>query len=336
MSGATDLKIIDELVVADIGGTHARFAIARIDGGKIASLEHIEKLKSADHPSLQTAWEAYRDIIDRDLPKAGAFAVAGPVGGDVLYFTNSSWMLRPAQVDDKLGLTSFVLINDFGAVGHAAAQLDEGHFAHVCGPDQPLATEGSISIVGPGTGLGVAQLLRMSSSYYVIETEGGHIDFAPHDGVEDRILSDLRGEHGRVSVERIVSGQALRSIYRTLSEMEGKVPQDYNDIGLWQTALGGEDSIANAAFDRFCLCLGSVTGDIALAQGANSVVLAGGLGARIGDRLQSSGFRERFVAKGRFRTLMETIPVKRLLHPEPGLFGAAAAYIQASGTVLSD
>ena len=314
-------------MVADIGGTHARFAIAGIVAGEVASLDHMEKLKSAEHQSLQAACEVYRDLIGRPLPSCGAFAVAGAVGGDVLHFTNSSWMLRPAQVSDTLGFDNFTLINDFGAVAYAAARLSADQFAHVCGPET-LTNEGGVtSIIGPGTGLGVALLLRTDDRCHVIATEGGHIDFAAHDPVDDRILAALRQEHRRVSAERIVSGPGLKAIYRVLCAIENKTPTEQSDAELWQAALNGSDSIANAAFDRFCLSLGGVAGDIALAQGAKSVVIAGGLGARIGDRIQSSGFRERFVAKGRFQTLMEGIPVKRLLHPEPGLYGAAAAFL---------
>jgi glucokinase len=322
-----------EIVVADIGGTHARFAIAQIADGRIAAIDRIEKLRAADHPSLQTAWEAYRRMQGDALPGEGAFAVAGPVGGDVLYFTNSSWMLRPAQVPQKLGLTRFTLVNDFAAVAHAAAQLPAAAFAHVCGPDSGLPHEGMISVLGPGTGLGVALLLRRGAAdYSVIATEGGHIDFAPVDAVEDRILARLRRAHRRVSVERVVAGSGLQTIYRELAEIEQQAPQELDDNALWQLALSGDDPLANAAFDRFCLCLGGAAGDFALAQGAKAVIVAGGLGHRIGERLATSGFRERFMFKGRFQSLMETIPVYRLTHSEPGLYGAAAAFMKEFGS----
>jgi glucokinase len=323
---------VREIVVADIGGTHARFAIATIADGKVAGLGDEIKMKTSEHASLQIAWETYGRQLNRDLPREGALAIAGPVGGEVIYFTNSSWMIRPALISEKLKLDRFTLVNDFGAVGHAVAQMDGDMFSPICGPDVPLTDQGIVAVVGPGTGLGVAHILHQGEDYYVTETEGGHIDFAPLDHVEDQILSHLRKGHGRVSVERIVSGPGLATIYQVLAGMEQCKAQTLGDTEMWKLAMSGSDSLAAAAFDHFCLCLGSVTGDIALAQGAKSVVMAGGLGRRIAERLPSSGFRERFIAKGRFQSKMEAISVKQLLHEEPGLYGAAAAFIQEHGT----
>lgn len=315
-------------MTADIGGTHARFAIAHIDGHNVQKLTDQVVMKSADHASLQTAWEFYADQIGRTLPKDGAIAVAGPVGGELLRFTNNPWIVRPHAIPAKLGLDRYTLINDFGAIAHAVAQLHGDNMVHCCGPDEPLPATGPISIFGPGTGLGAVQLLRTHDSYHVIETEGGHTDFAPLDSIEDQILQKLRQKYRRVSVERIVSGPGLRAIYDILSSLEGKATAPMNDHQLWALALEGGDSLAAAALDRFCLSLGAVAGDLALAQGAKAVVIGGGLGARIADILPQSGFCQRFVAKGRFETVMQNIPVKLLSHPQPGLFGAASAFVQ--------
>lgn len=316
-----------EIVVADIGGTHARFAIAKITGSTLLELTHQRTLPTADHASLQIAWEDYARQIERPLPTDGAIAAAARVDGDVMTFTNSSWMLRPALVTEKLGLQRFTIVNDFGAVAYATATAKPDQLAHICGPeDCDPQQDGVVTILGPGTGLGVSHLLWRDGQYFVTETEGGHIDFAPHDAVEDRILGMLRKAHGRGSVERMVAGPALKTIYKVLAEIENSPAQALDDKALWQLALSGKDSLASAAFDRYCLCLGGVAGDLALAHGAHMVVLAGGLGARIGDMFDQSGFRERFVAKGRFRTLMQSITVKRLISDEPGLTGAAAAF----------
>lgn len=317
-----------QIVVADIGGTHARFAIATLEGGRVVSLDNHAKMKSSDHASLQIAWESYGEGLGRALPQEASIAVAGPTGGDVIYFTNSSWMVRPALVAEKLKLERFTLINDFVAVAHAAACVDKTMFRRICGPQGSVDQDGVMSVVGPGTGLGVAHVLRAGAHYYVTETEGGHTDFAPLDPVEDKILAHLRNRHRRVSTERVTSGPALADIYQVLAQQEHREVEPLDDAALWQRALAGGDSLSAAAFDRFCLCLGSVTGDIALAQGAISVVMAGGLGLRISQRLPASGFCERFVAKGRFQSLMEQIPVMQLLHDEPGLYGAAIAFMQ--------
>lgn len=322
--------MVEELVVADIGGTHARFAIAYISDKNGISLDHQITMESREHASLQTAWQAYTAQLEHPLPTLGAVAAAGPVGGDILRFTNSSWIVHPGTVAEKLGLSKLVLINDFAAVAHTAAKAEASQLRHVCGPDSAGIPDGITTIVGPGTGLGVAQFLKTDAGYHVIETEGGHIDFSPLDEIEDRLLHHLRKQHRRGSVERLVSGPGLQTIYQVLAEIESDLPQTLDDKQLWALALSGEDSLASAALDRFCMCLGAVAGDLALAQGAKSVVMAGGLGARIGNALGSSGFKERFVAKGRFQSLMENIPVKHLLHPEPGLYGAAAAFVKDS------
>ena len=142
----------------------------------------------------------------------------------------------------------------------------------------------------------------------MIETEGGHIDFAPLDGLEDKILNYLRRSFRRVSVERIACGSGLVNLYNAIASIEGKAVQHPDDKALWAAALEGSDPLAIAALDRFFLSLGAVAGDLALAHGANAVVIAGGLGYRLKDRFAISGFADRFIAKGRFERRMEAIP----------------------------
>ena len=317
-----------QVVAVDIGGTHARFAIATIaDDGSI-TLGEPETLHTVDHASFQTAWEDFRDRQGGTLPRAVSMAIAGPVGGEVIRFTNNPWIIRPSLVKEKLDVDSYTIVNDFEAVAHAVARANEDQFIHLTGPDKPLAPTGRLSVLGPGTGLGVAHLYREpDGTYRVSATEGGHIDFAPLDKIDDAILSRLRKRHTRVSVERVVAGPAISDIYQTLAAMEGKPVADEDDIAVWTRGQDGSDSLAAAAVDRFCMSLGSVAGDIALAQGGfGGVVIAGGLGYRIRETLLKSGFAERFKAKGRFQELMASIPVKLIVHPQPGLFGAAAAY----------
>ena len=315
-----------QVAVADVGGTHARFALANVEGGKVVSLGEPVTLKTAEHGSFQLAWEEFGRRAGIDLPKNLAIAFAGPVGGEVLKLTNNPWVIRPALIKERLGVDDYVIVNDFGAVGHAVATLGDKHFEHLCGPKRPLPEEGVISIVGPGTGLGVAALLRKSDHYDVIETEGGHVDFAPLDSLEDRILVQLRRHFRRISVERVASGQGLWNLYEALGALEGRDLTFHDEKGLWAAALAGNDSLANAALDRLCLTLGAVAGDMALAQGASAVVIAGGVGFRLKDYLPQSGFQDRFIAKGRFERRMDEMPVKLITHPQPGLIGAAAAF----------
>jgi glucokinase len=315
-----------QVAVADVGGTHARFALATVEGGKVVSLGEPVTLKTAEHGSFQLAWEEFGRQAGIDLPTNLAIAFAGPVGGEVLKLTNNPWVIRPALIKERLGVDDYVIVNDFGAVGYAVATLGDEHFEYLCGPKRPLPDEGVISIVGPGTGLGVAALLRKPDHYEVIETEGGHVDFAPLDSLEDRILIQLRRHFRRISVERVASGQGLWNLYEALGALEGRDLTFHDEKALWAAALAGNDSLANAALDRLCLTLGAVAGDMALAQGASAVVIAGGVGFRLKDYLPQSGFQDRFIAKGRFERRMDEMSVKLITHPQPGLIGAAAAF----------
>jgi glucokinase len=315
-----------QVAVADIGGTHARFALAEIEDGRVASLGEPITLKTAEHASFQLAWQDFGRRIGIELPHELAIAFAGPVGGEVLKLTNNPWVIRPYLMKERLGVDRFTIVNDFGAVAHAVATLDDEHFRHLCGPDHSLPDEGVISIVGPGTGLGVAALLRKADGYEVIETEGGHVDFAPLDSLEDKILKQLRKDFRRVSIERVASGQGLWNLYEALGAIEKRDLVFHDDKELWPAALECSDELAAAALDRLCLSLGAFAGDMALAQGASAVVIAGGVGLRLADYLPKSGFRDRFIAKGRFERRMDEMPVRLITYPQPGLFGAAAAF----------
>ncbi len=319
-----------ELVTVDIGGTHVRFAIASVKGRTIA-LDQPVTLKTSDHVSLATAWEAFAAHSSAPLPRNAAIAIAAPMAGPVVRMTNNSWVIEHAALPAQLGLDQVTLVNDFEAVAHAVAQAPESDFVSICGPDMALPSLGTISVVGPGTGLGVAHFHRHTGGYLVQATEGGHLDFAPVDAVDDAILARLRAVHGRVSTERVNSGPGIVPIYQTLCAIEGRPPTLEGDRAIWQAAMAGEDSMAAAALDRLCMTLGSVAGDFALGHGASAVVLAGGLGLRLRDYLPRSGFAERFTFKGRYRALMAGLPVKLIVQPEPGLYGAVAAFLQQHG-----
>lgn len=314
-----------KIVCCDIGGTHARFCTATVGAGSAAALNPSITLKTADYPTFADAFDAFARHSGGGEADGLAIAFAGPVGGSRAKLTNSAWTIDRAGLADRLGIARLTIVNDFGAVAHAVAALDYSAFRHLGGPDAPLPDEGVISVVGPGTGLGSAMLLqRPGGDYRVIETEGGHMTFAPVDEAEIGILDQLRGKLGRVSVERIASGPGLALIYAGL----GGAGSHADDTALWSAAIDGSDRRAAEALDLFCKILGSAAGDLALAQGAKAVVIAGGVGRRLADRLPASGFAERFAAKGRFRAYMEAVPVKLVTHPEPGLLGVAAAFAQ--------
>jgi glucokinase len=318
----------DEIVVADIGGTHARFALASL-GGKAPRLGPVTVLHTADYGDLRAAWRAFAAQLGRALPRAAAIAVAAPVRGQVFSFTNGRWRIARDGLEAVLGLDRLVVVNDFGAMAHAVACLDESELVAVSGPDRPLPPAGPISVIGPGTGLGVALAVRGARSSIVVETEGGHVAFAPLDGFEQALHTRLLTRHGRVSNERIVCGAGLGAIYDAVAAGEGAEGARLDDAELWDAAIAGTDARARAALDRFCLAYGSIAGDVALVHGAVGVALVGGLSQRMLERLRRSGFEARFVAKGRYVDYMSAIPVRLVTHPQPGLLGAAAAF--ASG-----
>ncbi|MGX7896606.1 glucokinase [Tsuneonella sp. HG222] len=316
---------VTHLTVIDIGGTHARFAPAQIGPLGIVLGEPV-KFRTSDHVSLQTAWEAYQAKAGAPLPRDAAIAIAAPVNGQTVRMTNNTWSFRPDRIAGDLGLERMTLINDFGAVAHAVARADAADLVPVAGPDAPLPGDGTVSVIGPGTGLGVAHFHRHPGGYHVQATEGAHVDFAPVDPIDDMLLADLRQQHRRVSLERVVSGPGIVVIRKILGRIEQRVLPDLDDKAIWESGIDGTDALCRAAVERFCQSLGSVCGDYALAHGSSAVVLAGGLVQRLRDLLPVSGFAERFVHKGRYEHMMSGIPVRMLIHPEPGLLGAAAAF----------
>ncbi|MCW1429577.1 glucokinase [Novosphingobium sp. JCM 18896] len=309
------------IVVGDIGGTNARFALAEIAQGRIVSLGEPVILPTKDHAGLPSAWHAYGEQLGEPLPRLASLAIAGPVTGGPVDFKNSDWVVYPDTLEQDLGLDHVLLLNDFGAMAHAVHALGAEHFVHVCGPDVSLPDHGAISVLGPGTGLGVAVLQRTAAGPIVLETEGSHIHFAPLDETEQRVSAVLSAKYGRTSVERVVSGPGLGDVVRALSPGESR-----NDAALWEAAIGREEAVLIEALDLFLASYGAATGDLSLAHGAMGVALTGGLTNRLLHLIPESGFHARFCDKARYRARMETVPIKLVTHPQPGLFGAAAAF----------
>lgn len=286
----------------------------------------MHRYRTRDHQGLASAWRAFERDAGEQLPAAAAIGVAGPVDGDLVRFVNSPWVVDRRRLAADLGLERFTLLNDYGAVAHAVSVLGPGELESIGGPDGPLPEEGVVTVMGPGTGLGVAMLVRRRGGIEVIETESAHIGFAPLNADEQAVAEDLAGRYGRTSVERIVSGPGLIDLYRHFGGGEWEVG---DSGGLWGAALSGDDVVAGQALDLFVKCFGSAAGDIALAHGAGAVVITGGLANRIAGRLRSPLFRGRFIAKGRYRERMEGMKLRLATYAEPGLLGAAVAFQRA-------
>jgi glucokinase len=322
------IRPMTEIVAGDIGGTNARFARATLTPGERPQLRDVRTYKTAAYPDLASAWRRFLEEEGAPTVSAASFAVAGPLDGGVIRFTNSPWVIETDRVADQLGLDKVHFLNDFGAMAHGVAWLEQSEFAHLAGPDE-IPVEGVTSVIGPGTGLGVAMLLHRHGSYEVIETEGGHLDFAPLDPIEQQILDRLRERFRRVSVERIVSGPGLGNLYEALAAIEARPILPREDAALWASAIDGTDQLARTALDRLILSFGSASGDLVLGHGANQLVIVGGLANRIRHLLQSRPFHERFCAKGRYAQRMARFPIRLALHDQPGLLGAAAAFARS-------
>lgn len=324
-----------ELIAVDLGGTNVRFCRARIENNRPVGLSDIRKYKVADFASLADAWRRFEQDEDDPLPDEASVAVAGPVPAEgPVKMTNTSWVIDRDALKAELSLSHLTLVNDFAAVAHGVAALPPAKLAHLFGPDTGLPSDGVVTVVGPGTGLGVAMAVLGGSGCRILPTEGGHVSYAPFDAAEDLLLHRLRARFGRVSAERVVSGPGLNAIYAALAEMNGEAVPELSDADLWARALGQasdgtvvaqDDALANRALAQFFSSYGSVVGDYALAHLSKAIVLAGGLTARMKGHPGFSAFHDRFTAKGRYRELMCGLPVYYADHPEIGLFGAAAA-----------
>ena len=314
-------------LVGDIGGTNARFALVDLSAPGI-ELRDSKSLANADFASLQHAIEHYLAGVSAQ-PRRAALAVACPVGSDEIRLTNRAWSFSQRELQATLGLSELRMLNDFGAVAWAIPALQADDLVTLHGTfETPL--QGPISVLGPGTGLGVALLVGSPQcGWQVVETEGGHVGFAPIGDEERAISAWLTAQHGRTSTERLLCGKGLSEIDAVLrsagAETSLEMPPLRDPADVVQAALEGHDIPARQALARFCAVLGSVAGDCALIHGARSVVIAGGIMPRFIPFLRSSAFRERFLAKGRMATLLESVPIHVITHPHPGLLGAACA-----------
>jgi glucokinase len=316
------MRPLMKIVAADIGGTHARFALAELAPGARPRIGAMRKYRTREHAGLAEAWARFETDEGAPLPRAAAIAVAAPIEGDTLTFMNSDWRIERHGLKAELGLDRLCLLNDFGAVAHAVSVMGEDELVALAGPGA-LPAGGITSVIGPGTGLGVSLLDRRGHGVSVIETEAAHIGFCPLDPEEEELADAIAARYGRASVERIVSGPGLVDIYRFLGGEE----RDPNKAGaLWDAAIDGSDPLAGKALGILVRCFGAAAGDIALAHGAMGVAISGGLANRIADLLKGPAFEARFTAKGRYRARMLRTPVRLLTLAEPGLLGAALAF----------
>jgi glucokinase len=308
-------------LVADIGGTNARLAIA-----DLATLElaNAVSLRRERFPSLQAVAESYlKDVAER--PSVAAIAVAGPVAGETVKLTNSPWSFRRDELRGALGLDRLLVLNDFEALAHALPHLAPSDLRQIGGG---AAVEHAPKVVvGPGTGLGVAGLVWSPSGWVAVASEGGHASLPVKDAREFAMLERLVKGRERLSVEGVASGPGLAEIYRVLAEMAGQPVAPVEAPEVVRRALGGSDLNAREALERFAVWLGRFAGDAALFFGARGgVYIGGGIAPQMVDALAAGEFRHAFEAKGRMAPYLASIPVYVILiGTRAALKGAAAA-----------
>lgn len=319
--------ITGRALLADIGGTNARFALADVFARTPLLHDSIRTYAVADFPSLADAARHYIDTTHAHAT-LGVFAVAGRVEGDEARMTNHAWVISASRVRDALGLDDgMYLVNDFVAQSMAIRLLQQDDVVAIGAPAwSPAALEKTrtYAVLGPGTGLGVGGLIVRGGRHYPLATEGGHASFAPGTPEEIAILERLSAYYGRVSNERLVSGHGLVNLHRALSEIAGRDPGPLQPTDITTRAANG-DPRCMRAIDVFCAVFGAIAGDLVLTLGAwDGVFLSGGMVPPLLSALQHSGFRQRFEGKGRYAPAMARVPTLAVLHPYPGLLGAAA------------
>src|SRR5262247_2933031 len=309
-------------LVADIGGTNARFAIT--EPGSYPS--NVRKLPTAQYPGLVESVEDYLSGIP--MLEEAVLAVAGPVLGDEVAFSNSAWRFSIDDVRKRLGLRRLVVINDLVAHALSIAALSPDDVGPLKSgtrdPRQPAL------VIGPGTGLGVAFLLNNAGTVVGIPSEAGHATFAPMDRVQAEILSHLQGQYGHVPVERLLSGSGLLAIATTLAEMNGQVIDVHDPRDVSARVAAGECPICHEAIRIFSSILGSTAGSLALTLlTGGGVIITGGLCRALRPLWDVEALTRAFVAKGRFRSYLDSIPIDQILRPHAGLLGAAV-YVERS------
>jgi glucokinase len=311
-------------LVADIGGTNARFAMFFDD---IGTLSNERSMSCERYAGPVDAIEAYLAETNAPRPHEIAMAVATPVTGDRIKLTNSHWDFSVDATRQALTLNRLVMLNDFTALALSLPHLTPQQQRQVGAGTS--AINAAIGLIGAGTGLGVSGLLPTKGGYLPIEGEGGHVSFSPANLREAEILRIVWREFPHVSAERLISGIGLDPLYRAIAELEGEIGPAPTPATITERALRGNDSLCCDVMNTFCGMLGTAAGNLAVTLGARGgVYIGGGIVPRLGEFFDRSPFRERFETKGRFSDYLKAIPTKVILADYPALTGAAQALLR--------
>lgn len=307
-------------LIADIGGTHARFALCT----STADIAEIGMVNTADFPTIVDAIRHYLDRHGNPPIRNAVIGIANPVLGDHVRMTNFQWQFSIEQTRQALGLDTLHVINDFTALALALPYLPADELTRVGGGS--AASGCPMGVLGPGTGLGVSALIPAPAGKWIpLAAEGGHVSFAPADDRELMLWQAARRDFRHVSMERLLSGSGLQFIHRSLCESRGLAVPDYSPAQISRRALADGDACCLEALDTFCAILGTAAGDLAVTLGARAgIYIGGGIIPKLGDYFPKSPFRARFEDKGRFSGYLAAIPVFVITSAYPALLGAAA------------
>ncbi|WP_336056171.1 glucokinase [Nitratireductor sp. CH_MIT9313-5] len=315
-----DMVLEFPILIGDIGGTNARFAIV-VDS--YAEPREFPVVQTADYATIDEAIQTA--ILDHTniLPRSAVLAVAGPVDGDEIDLTNCDWVVRPRQMMEKMGIRDVVVLNDFEAQALAVVALGEEHLEQIGGGE--AETTGSRVVLGPGTGLGVAGLVHARRTWVPVPGEGGHVDLGPRTERDRQIFPHLETIEGRISAEQILCGRGLVNLYRALCKADGNTPKFSDPAEITGAGLAKEDAAAVETLDLFCTYLGRLAGDLGLVfMSRGGVFLTGGIAQKIVPALKNGHFRKAFEDKAPHNALVEQMPVFVITHPLAALTGIAA------------
>jgi glucokinase len=319
------------VLAGDIGGTKTSLALVEIGARRLSVGRH------ARYPSGQYAGleDILADFLARESrpPAVAAFGVAGPVRGGQAQVTKLPWILDERLLARRIGIPRVALLNDFVAAALGLSYVGPRALA-VLSRGEP-ETGGPMGLIGAGTGLGQAMLQRFAGHYEPLPSEGGHADFGSRNALEDRLVRFVRARHGRVDRDRLLSGEGLRLLYdflkrdgpaRESSAVRRAFASEDRSAVISRFALAGRDRLCAQALRLFVSLYGSETGNLALQYRATGgVFVGGGIAPKILPALREGGFLEAFWTKPPLEAFLRRIPVRVVLEPELGLFGAAAA-----------
>lgn len=313
-------------LVADIGGTHARFALVAANS---LEPEHEKTVRCADYESLEHAVRSYLRETGDPVIREAALAVATNVTGDFVHLTNGPWGFSIEQTRQVLDLDRLRVVNDFTALALAVPTLRPDELSKIGGGAALAATP--IALIGPGTGLGVSGLIPVQKGWVALQGEGGHAAFSPTDEREVDALRWLQRRYDHVSVERVVSGMGLQNLYHALCDMDGVQPRSLDPNQISAAALAGSDAQCMAALEMFCAILGAAATNLVLTLGAQAgCYIGGGIVPQLGEYFARSAFRPRFENAGRFSRYVAAVPTYVILARTPALRGLATLLNQSA------